>query len=106
MMNKSKEQMLKKITSPEHLGWVREWKDKGEILKTRIKKRVAIAENDYLQINTVDLIEFVEEKRREIRFGYYTTDRNGKWCWGQYCPCYPKRDLRQLLKKAKKAGIL
>jgi hypothetical protein len=85
---------------------VRKWKDKGEILKSRIKKRVAIAEEDYPQINTVDLIEFVEEKRCEIRFGYYTIDRNGKWCWGQYCPCYPKRNLRQLLKEAKKARIL
>jgi hypothetical protein len=105
-MNKSKKQMLKEIESPEHFGWVRKWKDKGKILEVKILKRVALAEKDYPQINVVDLIKFTKWESYEIRFGYYTVDRNGKWVWGQYCPCYPKRDLKRLLTKAKKAGIL
>jgi hypothetical protein len=85
---------------------VREWNDKGKILEAKILKRVALAEEDYPQINVVDLIEFTKDKSREIRFGYYIMDRNGKWVWGQYCPCYPKRDFKKLFTKAKKAGIL
>jgi hypothetical protein len=105
-MNKSKKQMLKEIESPDHFGWLRKWKDKGDILEARILKRVAIAEKNFPQINVIDLIEFTKEKSREIRFGYYTVSRHGKWLWGQYCPCYPKRDLKRLLAKAKKAGII
>lgn len=104
-MKKSKKQMLADILSPDQLGWVRNWADKGETLRVRILKRAAIAERDYPQINTVDLVEFVDEKRREIRFGYYTTNRHGEWCWGQYCPCYRQQDLRRLLKEARKNGI-
>ncbi len=98
--------MLAEVLSSEHIGWIRKWKDKGEILHARIKKRVALSEKRYPQINIVDLIEFVEEKRCEIRFGYYTIDRHGNWCWGQYCPCYPKRDLKRLLRMAIRAGII
>jgi len=106
MARKTTAQQLKKVLSPEHYGYVREWKDKGKVLRAQIIKRVAHAEKNFPQINTVDLIEFVDFGQREIRFGYYTKDRNGKWLWGQYCPCYPKGDLKILLRKAKVAGIL
>jgi len=105
-MNKSKKQMLNEIESKEHIGWIRKWKDKGKTLEVKIVKRVALAENGFPQINVIDLIEFTKYNSQEIRFGYYTIDRHGNWLWGQYCPCYPKRDFKKLLTKAKRAGIL
>ena len=105
-MGKSKKKMLEAITDPQHIGRVREWDDKGRTLRTRILKRVALAEKDYPQINVIDLIEFIDYDNKEVRFGYYTTDRNNRWVWGQYCPCYKRKDLKKLLKMAERNGVL
>lgn len=42
----------------------------------------------------------------EYRIGYYIIGKigraKGKWVWGQFCPFIPEKDLKKLLKKAKK----
>lgn len=49
-------------------------------------------------------------KRHLLRFGYYIIGKKpkmrGKWVWGQYCPFITGKDLRMLIKKAEKEGIL
>ena len=42
----------------------------------------------------------------EYRIGYFIVgrigNRKGRWTWGQFCPLIPARDLKKLLKKAKR----
>jgi hypothetical protein len=55
-------------------------------------------------------IEYEEDKRIEIRFGYYIIGkkegRKGKWVWGQYSPMLPIIDFKWLIEEAKKKGWL
>ena len=72
----------------------------------------------YLQQSTfkdkyfvLDLIELqFDAPKEEIRIGYYIKGKmprmKGKWVWGQYCPIIPREDLEELLKKARKNGII
>lgn len=45
-----------------------------------------------------------------LRFGYHIIGKKpkkrGKWVWGQYCPFITDKDLKLLIQKAKKKGIL
>ena len=51
-------------------------------------------------------LRFEDNNRQEFRFGYYMLGvkkgAKGRWVWGQYCLLIPKRDLRALIRKAKK----
>lgn len=56
------------------------------------------------------LQEVVSERGKLLRIGYYIIGKkpkmNGKWVWGQYCPFITVKDLKNLINKAGKAGIL
>lgn len=58
----------------------------------------------------LDLIKFTDMNKEEIRIGYYIKGKKGnmkgKWAWGQYCPLISKKDLKTLLNKAKKKGLI
>lgn len=59
---------------------------------------------------TVEVIQSSWLRKRELRFGYYILGKKkkmrGKWLWGQFAPLIPLRDLRVLLKEAKRRGFL
>lgn len=45
-----------------------------------------------------------------IRIGYYIIGKKGKtkgkWVWGQYCPMFPKNDLREIINELEKEKYL
>jgi hypothetical protein len=51
-------------------------------------------------------IEFEEDKRIEYRLGYYMIGEKagmkGRWVWGQFCLQISEKDLKAILKEAKK----
>ena len=51
-------------------------------------------------------IRLEEEDRIEYRFGYYMIGvkpgAKGRWVWGQFALLIPEKDLKAILKKAKK----
>lgn len=56
------------------------------------------------------LQEVESERGKLLRIGYYIIGKkpkmNGKWVWGQYCPFIIDKDLKNLIDKAEKEGIL
>lgn len=56
------------------------------------------------------LQEVVSQRNKLLRLGYYIIGKKqkmrGKWAWGQFCPFITAKDLKILIKKAEKAGIL
>ncbi len=56
------------------------------------------------------LQELVSERGKLIRIGYYIIGKkqkmNGKWVWGQFCPFITIKDLKSLINKAEKEGLL
>ncbi|MBI2099298.1 hypothetical protein HYT45_02695 [Candidatus Uhrbacteria bacterium] len=46
----------------------------------------------------------------EYRIGYFIVGRigraKGRWVWGQFCPIIPAKDLKHLISKAEKEGVL
>lgn len=86
---------------------------KNEKRPFRIKDYVYLQQSTYKdKCFVLDLIEIEEgnKKYEEIRIGYYIKGKmpsvKGKWVWGQYCPFFPKEDLKALMKEAKKRGII
>lgn len=82
----------------------------GKRVKFEVGKYVTLKQSDYPEkIFVLQEIIFTSGKK-EIRIAYYIIGKKprmkGKWVWGQFCPLLPKRDLVQLLKKAKKEGII
>lgn len=56
-------------------------------------------------------LTFKDNGEKILRMGYYIRikkegKRKGKWGWGQFCPFIPRNDLVELIKKAKKEGML
>jgi len=53
-------------------------------------------------------IKFEEDNRIEYRLGYYMvgvkSGAKGRWVWGQFCLMIPEKDLKIILKKAKRKG--
>lgn len=53
-------------------------------------------------------VEFEEDKRVELRLGYYIIGKKpgmlGKWVWGQYATFMPVGDFEQIIEKAKAKG--
>jgi hypothetical protein len=51
-------------------------------------------------------IRFEEDNRIEYRLGYYMvgvkSGAKGRWVWGQFCLMIPEKDLKIILKKAKR----
>ena len=53
-------------------------------------------------------VEFEEDKRVELRLGYYIIGKKpgmlGKWVWGQYATFMPVGDFAEVVKKAEAKG--
>lgn len=53
-------------------------------------------------------VEFEEDKRIELRLGYYIIGKKpgmlGRWVWGQYATFMPIADFEQIIEKAKRKG--
>lgn len=51
-----------------------------------------------------------EKGQKSLRIGYYIIGKKekmrGKWVWGQYAPFITDKDLKILIEKAEKEGIL
>ncbi len=82
----------------------------GDRKTFKIGKYVTLRQSNYPgKIFVLQEILFGDEKK-EIRIGYYIIGKKprskGKWVWGQYCPFFPRKDLKELIKKAKGKGIL
>lgn len=76
----------------------------------KIGRYVTLRQNNYAEKIFVLQEILFENRKKEIRIGYYIIGKKprskGKWVWGQYCPFFPKQDLIKLIEKAKKKGIL
>lgn len=82
----------------------------GKEKKFKIGKYVTLTQSTYPgKIFVLQEILF-EDGKKEIRVGYYILGKKprmkDKWTWGQFCPFFPKEDLIDLIKKAKKEGII
>jgi hypothetical protein len=44
--------------------------------------------------------------KREVRFGYRTTDAKGRWWWGEKALVAPIQDIKELINYAKEKSIL
>lgn len=58
------------------------------------------------KIIVLEEIEWKPNKRIELRMAYYTTSKTGHWWWGQFALMIPKEDLEELLRFARKNGVL
>jgi hypothetical protein len=82
----------------------------GRKIKFKVGKYVTLPQSDYpKKIFVLQEILF-ETGKKEIRIGYYIIGKKskmkGKWVWGQFCPLFPKKDLKRLLEKARKERII
>lgn len=94
---------------PNGIGARRSLKDEGKTIHFVITDEIRRIASDspngafYLQ-----KIEYEENKKIEIRFGYYVIGKKesvkGKWVWGQYAPMLPIDDFKWLIEEAKKKG--
>lgn len=82
----------------------------GKRKKFRIGKYVTLRQSDCPEKIFVLQEILFEDGKKELRIGYYIIGKKprvkGRWVWGQYCPFFPKQDLKKLIEKAKKKGIL
>ncbi len=76
----------------------------------KIKKYVTLPQSDYPEKVFVLQEILLPNGKEELRIGYYIIakkgKRKGKWAWGQFCPFIPKKDLEELIRRAKTKGIL
>ena|SRR5271157_4668406 len=60
------------------------------------------------KILCLQLLQFENDKRIELRLVYYIIGKKpkmkGKWVWGQYASMMPQKDFQVLIAKAKKKG--
>ena len=80
----------------------------GEIIRYVVKDEVRAFQNARKdKIVILQLMEF-EDKRNEIRIGYYIIGKlpkmRGRWVWGQFAAFMPISIFRQLIRKATKKG--
>jgi len=82
----------------------------GKRKKFKIGKYVTLRQSNYPEKIFVLQEILFEDGKKELRIGYYIIGKKprskGKWVWGQYCPFFPKQDLKKLIEKARKKGIL
>jgi hypothetical protein len=76
----------------------------------KINRSVSLPQSNYPEKTFVlQEIEF-EDGKQEIRVGYYIIGKKpkmkDKWVWGQFCPIFPRDDLRKLIEKGRAGGII
>jgi hypothetical protein len=81
----------------------------GNIWTFTIKDEIRVPQSDLPQkILCLQLIEFTEYKKTELRLGYYNIGKKprmlGKWVWGQYATLMPAKDFKKLVESAKAKG--
>lgn len=85
----------------------------GDKVKRPVGRFVTLRQSDYPMKMFVLQELYVGKKEPEVRVGYYIVSKKmlrdkGKLSiqWGQFNPSFPKKDLKELLKRAEKKGIL
>jgi hypothetical protein len=88
------------------------WNDKEERQKVPLGEFVKQKQSGY-PFKIFILQEIKYKEGTQIRIGYYMIspkklkqERKLKVVWGQFNPHLPKEDLKELIKKAEKKGIL
>jgi hypothetical protein len=81
----------------------------GRVLHYKITDEVRVTQSDMREkIICLQRIEFEEDKRIEVRLGYYIIGKKpkmrGRWVWGQFAALMPLRDFRALVRAADKKG--
>jgi len=82
-----------------------------------IRRRTAVKQSNFPRkifvLEEIEIPEIIEQflfgyprSKIELRFGYYIMDRKGNWKWGQFAPFIPKKDLKDLIEKAKEHGFI
>lgn len=82
----------------------------GKRKNFKIGKYVTLRQSNYPgKIFVLQEILF-EDGKKEIRVGYYIVGKKprmkNKWTWGQFCPFFPRKDLVDLIKKARVRKII
>ena len=82
----------------------------GKKINFEVKKQVTLKQSTYREkVFVLQELQF-ENGKKEIRIAYYIVGKKGrakgKWTWGQFCPIFPRKDLIDLIKKAKDVKIL
>jgi len=82
----------------------------GKIVRLKSGRYITLRQSTYHNKFFILQEFFWENGKRELRLGYYMLGKKpkmrGKWVWGQYAPFIPEKDLKKLLLKAKKKGII
>jgi len=102
-----------RIKELEKKKYVKEELPLGDKVKRPVGRFVTLRQSDY-PIKMFVLQElYVGKKEPEVRIGYYIISKKilrdrGKLSlqWGQFNPSFPKKDLKELLRRAEKKGIL
>ena len=79
------------------------------VLHYTITDEVRVPQSDMPEkILCLQRIEFDEDKRVEVRLGYYIIGKlpkmRGRWVWGQFAALMPLQDFRALIQQAEKKG--
>jgi hypothetical protein len=66
--------------------------------------------NKYFVLQKIHFDNFPGYPKTLFRVGYFMLGTKGrmrnKWVWGQYAPLFKRRDLKRLISKAKRRGII
>lgn len=87
----------------------------GKRVRFDIVEHVLLRQSTFPQkMFVLEKIRFQESsqknRKEEIRIGYYIVGKKGRmkgrWTWGQFCPFFPRRDLKQIIARARKKKII
>ncbi|MCJ7793276.1 MAG: hypothetical protein MUP45_04905 [Candidatus Marinimicrobia bacterium] len=82
----------------------------GKRRNFKIGRYVTLKQSNYPRKTFVLQEILFEDGEKEIRIGYYIIGKKprmkNKWTWGQFCPFFPRKDLVDLIKKAKAKRII
>lgn len=102
-----------KIKELEKKKYVIEKLPLGEKVKRPVGQFVTLTQSDYPVKMFVLQELYTRKKEAEVRIGYYIVSQKmlrnkGKLSlqWGQFNPNFPKKDLKELIKRAKNKDIL
>jgi hypothetical protein len=113
-IEKAFEDKKRKLENKRYIVEKRPWSKKATRLKRRIGRSIYLVQSNFPLKMFVFQESFHEGKKEpEIRLGYYLVSpkilkEKGiiKLIWGQYNPNIPKKDLLELISKAKQKGII
>lgn len=108
------EDKIEELKSKKHVTETQPWSEPPKKMKRKVGRFVTLRQSNYpYKMFVLQEVYLRDENEPEIRLGYYivspkTLKQKGevRLVWGQYNPNIPKKDLIELLKKAKEKGII